>query len=347
MTTRHVSDFLQRLRRTLQRRAGAERTDGQLLRDFLTRREETAVAALVSRHGPMVWGVCQRMLPNHHDAEDAFQATFLVLVRKAATVQPPEMVANWLYGVAYQTALKARSIAIRRQTRERQVSVMPDPATGEPEKSNDLHLLLDQKLSRLPDKYRVVILLCDLEGKTRQEAAAHLGWPEGTVAGRLARGRAMLAKRLSRYGLATAGAVLAGTLPSTATACVPETVATATIKTASLVAAGQAGAAGTVSVQVATLTEGVIKTMLLGKLKFLGVVLTCVLGSTMALHVVSLPTMEPGNSLAQVNPAAGATGPGKKARHLPAAKRTPPSPLHRFFQVHLTQIHNLIRVFHP
>ena len=153
-------------------------------------KDEAAFEALVRRHGPMVLGVCRRVLRNHHDAEDAFQATFLVLVRKAASIVPREMVANWLYGVAYRTALKARSMIARQRVRERQVTEMPEPEAAEPDDCwRDLQPLLDQELSRLPDKYRVPIVLCDLEGKTGKEAARQLGWPEGTVASRLARGR--------------------------------------------------------------------------------------------------------------------------------------------------------------
>src|SRR5262249_48577907 len=157
-------------------------------------REETAFAALVRRHGPMVWGVCRRVLPSYHDAEDAFQATFLVLVRKAASVMPREKVANWLYGVAYQTALKAPAVAARRGARERQLTPFPEPALPEPERRPELGPLLDQELTRLPDLYRVPVVLCDLEGLTYREAARQLGCPEGTLAARLARARALLAK---------------------------------------------------------------------------------------------------------------------------------------------------------
>src|SRR5262249_40853037 len=149
---------------------------------FLERRDEAALAALVKRHGPMVWGVCRRLL-SHHDAEDAFQATFLVLVRKAASVVPRRMVGNWLYGVAHHTALQARRTAARRKARERQVTEMPEPAVTDQDLWRDLRPLLDEALSRLPDKYRAVIVLCDLEGKTRRETAGQLGVPEGTVAG--------------------------------------------------------------------------------------------------------------------------------------------------------------------
>ncbi len=158
----------------------------------------------------MVWGVCRRLL-SHHDAEDAFQATFIVLVRKASSIVPREMVGNWLYGVAHQTALQARRTAARRRAREVQVTEMPDT---EPQQDRwaDLQPLLDEELSRLPDHYRAVIVLCDLEGRTRKEVARQLGCPEGTVASRLARARAMLAKRLTQRGVALSAGALAAVL---------------------------------------------------------------------------------------------------------------------------------------
>jgi RNA polymerase sigma factor (sigma-70 family) len=213
-------------------------------------------------------GVCRRVLCNYHDAEDAFQATFLVLVRKAVSIMPREMVGNWLYGVARQTALKARVTAARRKGRERQVARMPEPAVGEQGFWRDLQPLLDEELSRLPDKYRVVIVFCDLEGKTRKETARLLGCPEGTVAGRLARARTMLSKRLGRQGIAVSGGALAVLLTEKeASAGVPTSVMSSTIKAVTLVAAGQAAAARLVSAKVAALTEGVLKSMLLPKLK--------------------------------------------------------------------------------
>jgi RNA polymerase sigma factor (sigma-70 family) len=271
MATTQLSQVVPHLRRAVLRHDGAGMTDGQLLGRFVEQRDEAAFAALVKRHGPMVWGVCCRLLP-HHDAEDAFQATFLVLVRKAASVRPWGMVANWLYGVARQTALKARATAAKRRTRERQVTPMPEVSVAEQDLWHDLRPLLDQELARLPDKYRVAIVLCDLEGKTRKEAARQLGCPEGTLAARLARGRSMLARRLARHGLAVSGGVLAGVLSQgAASAGVPPSAVASTIKAASLVAAGQA--AGVISAKVATLMEGVLKTMLLTKLKVITAVL--------------------------------------------------------------------------
>src|SRR6516165_8974263 len=131
MANNQMSEVLQHLRKAALLRDGAGLTDGQLLEDYLRHREEAALTALVRRHGPMVWGVCRRVLPNYHDAEDAFQATFLVLLRKAASIASRELLANWLYGVAHQTALKARAQAARRRTRERQVTELPEPVVPE------------------------------------------------------------------------------------------------------------------------------------------------------------------------------------------------------------------------
>jgi RNA polymerase sigma factor (sigma-70 family) len=279
MATSQLSEVLQHLRRAVLLRDGSGLTDAQLLNEFVSRRDTAALAALVSRHGSMVWGVCRRVLSNHHDAEDAFQATFLVLVRKAAAIASPELLANWLYGVAHQTALKARATAARRKTRERQVTRMPEPAATESEFWHDLQPLLDQELSRLPDKYRVAIVLCDLEGKTRREVAQQLGVPDGTLAARLTRGRVMLAKRLARHGLAVSGGALGMILSqNAASAGVPTAVVSSTLEALSLVAAGPTAAAGMISPQVAGLTEGVLKSMLPSKFQA-AVVLLLALGA--------------------------------------------------------------------
>jgi RNA polymerase sigma factor (sigma-70 family) len=242
-------------------------TDGELLSRFVERRDEAAFEALVRRHGSMVWGVCRRVLTSHQDAEDAFQATFLVLARKAAAVVPRAMVANWLYGVAHQAALHAARTAARRNQWERQVTSMPEPAVTDNDPWPDLQPILDQELSRLPDKYRAVVVLCDLEGKGRKEAARQLGCPEGTVAGRLARARAMLAKRLTRRGVTLSSAALAVVLSQkAASGCAPVSVIASTIKSTSLIAAGQV-ANGVTSANVAILTERVLKMMLINRLR--------------------------------------------------------------------------------
>jgi RNA polymerase sigma factor (sigma-70 family) len=262
MATSQISEVIQHLLGAVLLRGGAGLTDGQLLDDYISRRDEAALATLVRRHGPMVWGVCRRVLRNYHDAEDAFQATFLVLVRKAASVASRELLANWLYGVAHQTALKARATAAKRKVRERQVTEMPDPVVEHQDLWNDVQPLLDEELSRLPGHYRAVIVLCELEGVTRKEAARKLGLPEGTVGSRLARARVMLAKRLARRGLVVSGGVLAASLAeNAASAGVPSSVVTSTIKAAGLLAAG--AATGAISAKVAALTEGVLKSRLL------------------------------------------------------------------------------------
>jgi hypothetical protein len=197
-----------------------------------------------------------------------------VLVCKAASVVS---VANWLYGVAHQTALKARATAAKRSTRERQVTVMPEPAREQQDLWNDLQPLLDQELSRLPGKYREVIVLCELEGKTRKEAARHLHLPEGTVATRLATARTMLAKRLARQGVGLSAGALATVLSQkAASASVPLAVASGTIRAATYFAAGQAAAPGVVSGKAVDLAEGVLKTMLLTKLKMITAVMMVV-----------------------------------------------------------------------
>jgi RNA polymerase sigma factor (sigma-70 family) len=244
-------------------------TDGQLLECFVTRRDDDAFAALVRRHGPMVWGVCHRVLHRHHDAEDAFQATFLVLVRKAASIASRELLANWLYGVAHRTALKAQALTAKRHARESQLTAMPERDALERDFCNDLQPVLDQELSNLPDKYRIPIVLCVLEGKTRKEASRQLGLPEGTVAAQLARGRALLAKRLGRHGVALSSGSLAALVlaQNAASAPVPASVVSSTIKAASLIASGRAVTTGVVSATVAALTKGVLKAMLITKLK--------------------------------------------------------------------------------
>jgi RNA polymerase sigma factor (sigma-70 family) len=279
MATSQMSEVIQHLRRAVLLRDGAGLTDGQLLTDYVSRRDEAALEALVRRHGAMVWGVCRRVLPDFHDAEDAFQATFLVFVRKAASIASRELLANWLYGVAHQTALKARATAARRKGRERQVTQMPEPAVAEQDLWRDLQPLLDEELSRLPDRYRAVIVLCDLEGKTRSEAAGQLGVPEGTVAGWLARARARLAERLTQRGIAVSGGGAFALLLSqqVASAGVPTSVVvSSTINAATLYAAGQAAASGAIPAQVTALTEGMLKAMFLTKLKAVSVVLLVV-----------------------------------------------------------------------
>ena len=274
MAARQLSGILQYLRRIVVQQHAQGMTDGGLLELFLTHQDEAAFEALVRRHGPMVLAVCRRLLHNPDDAEDAFQATFLVLVRKAASIRPSEMVGNWLYGVAYRTALEAKRAIGKRRAKEKRVSEMPRADTANDDIWTELRPLLDQELERLPDKYRAVLILCDLEGKTRKEVAHQLNWPEGTVASRLARAREMLARRLTRRGLALSGGSLTVALTShAASACVPASLVSSTSKAAMLFAAGTAAATSVISAKVVAMTDGVMKTMLLSKLKMAPAVL--------------------------------------------------------------------------
>jgi RNA polymerase sigma factor (sigma-70 family) len=266
MESSKMNRTIQLLGRGVLLQNGAGLSDRQLLEDFVSRGDSAALATLVYRHGPMVWGVCRRVLSNHHDAEDAFQATFLVLVRRAASIASRELIANWLYGVAHRTALKARASSAKRKTRESQVTEMPERAVPQQDLWKDLQPLLDHELSRLPDKYRSVIVLCDLEGKTRKEAARQLKLPEGTVGSRLARSRARLAKRLTRHGLLVSGGLLASILSQhMASAAMPSSVVACTMKTAVVFMTGKT--ADLLSTRVSTLAERVLKSMLLVKLK--------------------------------------------------------------------------------
>ncbi|MDB5307235.1 MAG: hypothetical protein JWO38_1437, partial [Gemmataceae bacterium] len=207
----YADRLLPALRRVVRARETADRTDGQLLTAFVHDRDPDAFAVLVRRHGPMVLGVCRRVVGDAHAAEDAFQAVFLVLARRAAAVRPREQVGNWLYGVAYRTALKARMVLARRRSREKQVDVMPEPPAPPPaDPWADLHPVIDEELARLPDKLRLPVVLCDLEGRTQRAVAKHLGVAPATLATRLASARRLLAGRLTRRGVTLSGGALAG-----------------------------------------------------------------------------------------------------------------------------------------
>jgi RNA polymerase sigma factor (sigma-70 family) len=239
-----------------------------LLERFVTRRDEVAFEALVARHGPMVLSVCRRFLPDPHDAEDAFQATFLVLVRRAGSIRDPGRLGPWLYGVALKVAGRAR----REIQRRRATQVGGDAvAAFEPARVEASELVgpeLHEELGRLPEKYRSPIVLCDLEGHTHEEAARLLNWPVGTVKGRLSRARDQLRSRLLRRGLTPSVGGLALALSRDASAALPQVLIDSTVRAAMVVAAGGgAVGAGLASASAVSLSEGVVRAMILGKLK--------------------------------------------------------------------------------
>jgi RNA polymerase sigma factor (sigma-70 family) len=309
MATGQLGGVLRHLCRATARREDADLSDGQLLGRFLADRDEASFAALVRRHGPLVWGTVRRVLRHEQDAEDAFQATFLVLARKAASVVPREKVAGWLHGVACNTARKARALAARRRGRERQVAQMPAVSVPPSEPEVDWLPLLDQELSGLPEKYRTALVLCDLAGKPRKEAARQLGVPEGTLSARLTRGRRLLAKRLARRGLALSGGALAAALAeNAASASVPAPLAASTVT----------AAGGTAPAKVAALAEGVLKAMLLARLRQTGAALLLVAALT---GTVGLPCWAWAAGAKAPAPPAGAPAAGARDRERgPAAK---------------------------
>ncbi|HTU93277.1 MAG TPA: RNA polymerase sigma factor, partial [Gemmataceae bacterium] len=262
---------LDHLRYTLAPPEESARSDGQLLAAFIANRDESAFAALVRRHGRMVLGVCRRVLGHVQDAEDAFQATFLVLARKAPSLRNGEAVGNWLYGVAYRTALEAKTQNARRRSREQPLDNVPSPEVAA-EEPRDWLPLLERALNSLPERYRTPLILCHLEGRSRQEAARQLGLPEGTLSSRLATARKLLAKRLARHRLALSmGVALAALTDETASAAVPASLLVSTIQDALRIAAGQ-----TVATPAAVLMKEVLQMMLLTKLKFAAVLLATV-----------------------------------------------------------------------
>jgi RNA polymerase sigma factor (sigma-70 family) len=246
--------------------------DRDLLARFAQSGDEEAFAALVSRHGPMVLGVCARVLRHAQDAEDAFQATFLVLARKAGGLSRPALLANWLYGVAYRISLRVRMETAQRRARE---TTVPDVAAMDATPACewiDVRLVLDDEIARLPDKYRVPFVLCHLEGKTNEEAAALLGRPKGTIQSRLAVARERLRSRLTRRGITlSTGALVTAFSGSSADAVAP-TLQLATTKAAVMVAMGQS-VVGVVSARVASLLEGALRVMWLTRLKMTAAVL--------------------------------------------------------------------------
>ncbi len=253
-------------------------TDGQLLERIGARRGESSepdFATLVERHGPMVLRVCRAILRHEHEAEDAFQATFLVLVRKADSLWVRDSLGPWLYRVAYRIAVRAKIVSGRRKAAERQVAEMasdrfraggwsgPGPA-------------LYEEIDRLPDRYRVPVVLCDLEGRTYEAAARHVGCPIGTLKSRLARGRQRLRERLAHQGLIPTGATGTVLFADAALATVPAALAELTARTANRFATGAFLTAGAVSLSATMLANGILRSMIMTRLWLVGMTLAAV-----------------------------------------------------------------------
>lgn len=272
-------------------------SDGELLGRFLERRDEVAelaFAVLVERHGSMVLGVCRRIMGDPHDADDAFQATFLVLARRARSIRVEGSLGRWLFGVAMRVAMRARADSRRRRRRERPGLDRFDRAGSEPGSSAadraELRAIVATEVAGLPARFRAPVLLCDLEGTSHEEAARRLGWPVGTVKSRLSRGRARLRDRLTRRGLTPADLAIVAAM-----ARPPAALVSATTRAAlALVASGRLTAAGIVPASVATLTQGVLRTMTLHKLAAVAAALMLVTIGSAALFGQAPPQPVPG-----------------------------------------------------
>jgi RNA polymerase sigma factor (sigma-70 family) len=246
--------------------------DAELLGRFARQRDEAAFEALVRRHGPTVLGACRRVLRDPHAADDAFQATFLVLAKKAGALERPAALGPWLYGVAVRTALKARAGAARRRAQERKAATAEAVGPDDGLVWRELRPLLDEAVARLPEKYRVPFVLHHLEGRTVDDVARRLGCPRGTVAARLARARERLRARLTRRGVALSAGGLAAALA--------EGAAAAPVPAALVALTGQAVVAGAVPAGAAALANGVLRGMLMAKLKVAVVALAVGLAGT-------------------------------------------------------------------
>jgi RNA polymerase sigma factor (sigma-70 family) len=260
MTPKSLGEVLGYLRRTCAAQGASDLTDGELLQGFLTRREDAAFTILLQRHGPMVLAVCQRVLGDSHSAEDAFQATFLVLVRRAASIGKRELLSNWLYGVALRIALRARAQMAARRRRERQAKQMPRAEPLDELSCQEFRSVLDEEIGRLPDKYRFPIVLCYFEGKSYDQAAEELGCPKSSLAKRLTRARELLRRQLTQRGLTLAAAPLALFLAEKAAgASVTARLMMNTVNAAASVAAGKPPVAGYLSAAAVALVENAMK----------------------------------------------------------------------------------------
>jgi RNA polymerase sigma factor (sigma-70 family) len=278
MTAHRLQDFIRHLCRARSVAEDGHLTDAQLLERFATARDEAAFEVLVWRHGPMVLKITRRLLRRSADAEDVFQATFLTLARKAATIRRGTSVGSWLYKVAYRISLRVRRAAARREHRERSgVEMVAATMPAERDETETAALIADE-VSRLPERYRAAVVLCYLQGSTTEEAARILGCPRGTVLSRLAWARQRLSRRLLRRGLAPAVTFTAVWLGERATAMPSVALVASVVRGASPFAAGK-GAVPAVSPQVAALTRGALQAMLWNKIK-MAVVILCVFGVT-------------------------------------------------------------------
>jgi RNA polymerase sigma factor (sigma-70 family) len=288
--------FVHHVRHLVGGASAAALTDGQLLERFLADRDEAAVEVLVRRYGPLVFGAVRRVLRDAHTAEDAFQATFLVLTRKAPSLDRGKPLGGWLYTVAYRLALRARANELRRRRCEEQAARGRPRADGGPPGPSDLAVALEEELHRLPERHRTALVLCYLEGKTNEQAAEALGCPRGSMAARLAQARERLRERLIRRGLVVPSAGVAAALAAAgARAAVPLPLLDNTVRAALWFAREEAGAAGCASARAVALARGAVRAAFLNRLKVAGALLLAVamLGAGTTLLLKAAPQAGP------------------------------------------------------
>lgn len=280
-------------------------TGSQLLQDFVERRCQDAFAELVRMYGPMVFGVCRRVVGHHYDAEDAFQATFLVLSQKAALIENGEILFGWLYQVAYNVSLRTKSEMIKRATKEKPMSDDCEPAAAVPGVWVELEPILDEELNRLSEKYRLPILLCDLGGRTQKEAATELGWSQGTLSTRLTKARSILVQRLARHGVTlSAGALAVLISQQAASATVPATLMTATLQTAGVLSVGQAVPVGVTSSKVLAPAQGILKSMLFVNVKLAAAAVAVLVAIALAVQLQRDEPLAVANAVVNMSPSA-------------------------------------------
>jgi RNA polymerase sigma factor (sigma-70 family) len=324
MDTAQLGTLLRHIQTLAASRRHERRSDRQLLEDFTAGRDEAAFAALVARHGPLVLRVCRRMLAHEQDAEDAFQATFLVLARHTGSIRRREALAAWLHGVAYRTAMRAKRSAARRRNHEARFRSLAPAAASNPT-WNDVQAVLDEEIQRLPAPFRAAFVLCVLEGRSGPEAAAELGVKPGTVSSRLTRARQRLRQRLAQRGIQLSVLLAAVSVAeSTARAAVPGALAQAAVDSGLLAAAGGAAVGGIPS-RVAALSAGVTRAMLLTRIKAASSVLLLAVGLAAAGTVVLTGRDAAADSAAPASPkpqaqasrghAVAAAGPTVREQH--------------------------------
>jgi RNA polymerase sigma factor (sigma-70 family) len=266
MPNKHLTFILRHLRHTIAVRETGQGSDGQLLQRFVQHGDEEAFETLVKRHGPLVLAVCNRVVNDPNDAADVFQATFLVLARKANSIRRQESVGRWLYEVAYRLGLKAKITALRRRNHETRAAELPKPEPQGDLDWRELRLVLDQELHRLPEKYRGPLILCYLEGKTNEEAARELGWPVGSMSGRLAQARDRLRSQLAGRGVVLSTGLLVPVLADRASAAVPAALIANTVQ-AVIQFASTSAKSGAFTAPAAVLAEEMLHGLFLRKVR--------------------------------------------------------------------------------